>query len=161
LASQKQLAEKDIMVKQIMTSDEIDKLLSRALVGRLGTCKNKQPYVIPMCFVYYKNKIYFHCAPQGRKMENVKANPNVCFQVDEHQLVSSYLPCKFNMRYQSVMIFGKVHFLRDLEEKLKVLRMMMDKYDINKIAKPLEKSMVVGIEIGEIIIEKITGKKKE
>lgn len=42
---------------------------------------------------------------------------------------------------------------------MKVLRMMMDKYDFTKLAKPLDESMVTGVEVGEIIIEEITGRK--
>ena len=142
-----------------MTSDEIRELLSRALVGRLGTSNNDQPYVTPMCFIYCDGRIYFHCAPKGRKIENMKANPNVCFQVDEYRLVPSLIPCKFSMHYRSVLIFGKVRFLMDPKEKLKVLRMMMDKYDFTKLAKPLDESMVTEVEVGEIIIKEITGRK--
>lgn len=147
------------MVKQRMTADEMEELLSRVLVGRLGTCKDDQPYVIPMCFTYYNEKIYFHCAPQGRKLENMKANPKVCFQADEHKLVPSSTPCDFTMRYRSVLVFGKARFLMDSKEKLKVLEEMMNKYDITKLAKPLDETMIHRVEIGEIIIEKITGKK--
>ena len=149
------------MVKQLMTANEIEELLSRVLVGRLATCKDNQPYVIPMCFTYYNGKIYFHCASQGRKIENMKANPKVCFQVDEHRLVPSPTPCDFTMHYQSVLVFGKAQFLKDPKEKLEILKMMIDKYKTTKLAKPLDKAMVHGVEVGEIVIEEIIGKKNE
>jgi nitroimidazol reductase NimA-like FMN-containing flavoprotein (pyridoxamine 5'-phosphate oxidase superfamily) len=88
-------------------------------------------------------------------------NPNVCFQVDEYRLVSSEVPCKFTMHYRSVLVFGRVHFIADLGEKLRVLRLMMGKYDPNGVAKPLDESMIGGVEVGEIIIEEITGRKNE
>ena len=149
------------MVKQLMTTDEIEELLSRELVGRLGTCKDNQPYVIPMCFIYYEGKIYFHCAPQGRKIENMKANPKVCFQMDEHRLVPSSVPCDFTMHYRSALVFGKVRLLVDPKEKLKVLKVMMDKYDTTKLAKTLDEAEIHRVEVGEIIIEEIRGKKNE
>lgn len=149
------------MVKQLITANEIEELLSRVLVGRLATCKDNQPYVIPMCFTYYNGKIYFHCAPQGRKIENMKANPKVCFQVDEHRLVPSPIPCDFTMHYQSVLVFGKVQFLKDPKEKLEILKVMVDKYNTTKIAKQLDKLMVHQVEVGEIAIEEITRKKNE
>lgn len=148
------------MVKQNLTVDEMDVLLSRALVGRLGTCKDNEPYVVPLCFVYHKGKIYFHCGPKGKKMANMKANQNVCFQVDEHRLIPSSNPCNFTMHYKSVIVFGKVRFLEDAEEKLRILNLMIEKYDTQKIAKPLDKELD-GVEIGEITIERISGKKNE
>jgi len=149
------------VVKQPMTADEIEDLLSRVLVGRLGTCRDDQPYVIPVCFAYYKGRIYFHCAPKGRKMEVMEANPRVCFQVDEHRLVPSSTPCNFTMHYRSVLVFGRVRFLTDLKEKLKILKIMVDKYASAKLAKPLDEAMTHQVEVGEITIEEISGKKKE
>jgi len=149
------------LVKQPMTLNETRDLLYRALVGRLGTSKDDQPYVIPMCFIYYEDKIYFHCATQGRKLTNIRANPKVCFQVDEHCLVPSSLPCDFTMHYRSALAFGKVRLLMNPKEKLKILKLMMKKYDVTKLAKPLDESMINGVEVGEISVEEITGKKNE
>jgi nitroimidazol reductase NimA-like FMN-containing flavoprotein (pyridoxamine 5'-phosphate oxidase superfamily) len=59
------------------------------------------------------------------------------------------------------LVFGRVHFIADLGEKLRVLRLMMGKYDPNGVAKPLDESMIGGVEVGEIIIEEITGRKNE
>jgi len=149
------------LVKQPMTAEEIEELLSQAFVGRLGTCRDDQPYVVPVCFAYYKGRIYFHCAPKGRKMENMKANPRVCFQVDEHRLVPSLTPCDFTMHYRSVLVFGRVRFLMNPDEKLKILKIMVDKYDSTKLAKPLDEAMTHQVEVGEITVEEISGKKKE
>lgn len=94
-------------------------------------------------------------------MENMKANPRVCFQVDEHRLVPSLTPCDFTMHYRSVLAFGRVHFLVNHEEKLKILKVMIDKYNSTKLARPLDETMIREVEVGEIIIEEITGKKNE
>lgn len=145
------------MVKTPMATEEIEKLLSRVLVGRLAMCKNSRPYVIPMCFLYWKQKIYFHCGFRGRKNRYVKTNPEVCFQVDEHQLAPSRVPCDFTLHYQSVLVFGKVRFREDPEEKLEILRMMLDKYDTSKHARPLDESAISEVQIGEIVVEEITG----
>ena len=144
-----------------MTAEEIEELLSRALAGRLGTCRDDQPYVVPVCFAYYKSRIYFHCAPKGRKMENMKANPRVCFQIDEHRFVPSSTPCNFTMHYRSVLMFGRVRFLTDPKEKLKILKILVDKYNSTKLAKPLDEAMTYQVEVGEITIEEISGKKNE
>ncbi len=147
------------MVKQLMTVDEIKKLLSQTLVGRLGTSKNDEPYVVPICFIHHKGKIYFHCASEGKKLDNIKANPSVCFQVDEYQLVPSSTPCKFTMHYRSVLVFGRTRFLTNQKEKLKILKLLINKYDGTKLTKPLDETMTHRVEVGEITIEKSTGKK--
>lgn len=149
------------IVKHSMTVVEMKELLTRALAGRLGTCKDNQPYVIPITFVYDAGKIYFHSAPQGKKIENMKANPRVCFQVDEYCLVPSSIPCEFTMHYRSVLVFGKVCFLTSHKEKLRALRSIVDKYDAAHSAKPIDEAMVDRLEVGEVTIEKMTGKKNE
>lgn len=142
-----------------MDRNEIEALLAKALAGRLGTCKRDEPYVVPVCFLHSEDKIYFHSRLQGKKLENMKANPRVCFQVDEYHLVPSQRPCDFNMHYRSVIIFGRVRFLKDIKEKLEALNAMLDKYDISHSAEPIDEGVVDRVAVGEIAIEEMSGKK--
>lgn len=142
-----------------MTENEKEALLAKALVGRLGTCNRNEPYVIPICFFHIEDKIYFHSGLQGKKIENMKANPRVCLQVDDYHLVPSPRPCDFTMHYRSVIIFGRVRFLRDPEEKLKALKAMLGKYDTSHSNQPIDEAMVERVAVGQIIIEKMSGKK--
>ena len=142
-----------------MTRSEIEALLAEALVGRLGTSIRDEPYVVPICFLYAKDKIYFHSSPQGKKLENMKANPLVCFQVDDYNVVPSLRPCDFSVHYKSAIVFGRVRFLRDTKEKLKALKAMLDKYDISHSAGPIDEAMVDRVAIGEITAEEMSGKK--
>jgi len=89
----------------------------------------------------------------------MKVNPRVCFQVDDYNLVSSPRPCDFSMHYRSVIIFGRVRFLKDPRKKLKVLRAMLDKYDISHSAEPIDEAMVDRVAVGEITVEEMGGKK--
>lgn len=142
-----------------MTRNEIEALLAKALVGRLGTCNRDEPYVVPICFLHVEDRIYFHSRIQGKKLENMKTNPRVCFQVDDHSLVRSPRPCDFSMRYRSVIIFGRVRFLKDTKEKLRALKAMLEKYDISDSAEAIDEAMVDRVAVGEITVEEITGKK--
>ena len=65
-----------------LSIDECMVLLSSARYGRLGLCKDNQPYVIPMSYVYHDGKIYLHSGGKGKKILYVTANPRVCFQID-------------------------------------------------------------------------------
>jgi nitroimidazol reductase NimA-like FMN-containing flavoprotein (pyridoxamine 5'-phosphate oxidase superfamily) len=144
-----------------MSMDEKEELLARALAGRLGMCKDNQPYAVPMCFLYHDGRIFFHSARQGRKMHFMRANPTVCFQVDEHSLVSSSKPCKFTMNYHSVVAVGRVRFLADSKEKLKILKLLVRKYDTGNLAELLSEKKTNRVEVGEITIAEISGKKND
>ncbi|MCT7646111.1 pyridoxamine 5'-phosphate oxidase family protein [Aliarcobacter butzleri] len=64
----------------LLTKEQIDELLLKAEVGRLGTISEDG---LPMHFVYFDNKICMHGLPKGKKIDNIKFNSNVCFEVDE------------------------------------------------------------------------------
>ena len=71
--------------KEITDKNEIEDILTTVMVGRLGTCSNGIPYITPVNFTYDRetSKIFLHCANEGRKLENIRVNPNVCFEVEE------------------------------------------------------------------------------
>jgi len=61
---------------------EIIDLLERQFIGRLGCHLNGETYVVPVNYVYQNNAIYAHSG-EGKKIEMLRANPEVCFQLDE------------------------------------------------------------------------------
>ena len=70
--------------REIADPTVIEAILRRAGVGRLGLAVDNTPYVVPLNYVYHSGAIYFHSADEGRKISMLKANPQVCFEVDEH-----------------------------------------------------------------------------
>ena len=89
--------------KEMGERAEVERMLRGAEVGRLATCVDDEPYVVPLSFVYRDGRIIFHGAAEGRKMENISRNPRVCFEVDEAELIPSDDPCKYNYRYRCVV----------------------------------------------------------
>lgn len=65
-----------------LTPDEIEFFLKAQLVGRIGCHASDLTYVVPISYAYDGTHIYCHTT-EGRKMEMMRKNPNVCFQVDE------------------------------------------------------------------------------
>jgi nitroimidazol reductase NimA-like FMN-containing flavoprotein (pyridoxamine 5'-phosphate oxidase superfamily) len=146
--------------KMIEDRKEIDEILTKAQVGRLAASMGNRPYVVPMNFVYHQGRIYFHSAPEGQMFSYLKANNQVCFEVDESEIVPNVEPCEFTFRYRSVLAFGKVRFIEDLHEKHTILTVMLEKYDQGKLAAhPIPEEKVRDIAVGEITIETLTGKK--
>jgi uncharacterized protein len=90
-----------------------------------------RPYVLPFNFGYENNIIYLHSAVEGRKMEVLKNNPNVCvaFSTD-HQLFKRHEPvaCSYGMRYRSVLAFGRIEFITEYDDKVDALNVVMRKY---------------------------------
>lgn len=116
--------------KEVAIYTEVEELLSNALVGRLGTCFNNIPYITPVNFIYDDNKIYFHSAHEGRKIENIKHNQQVCFETDEMISVipGMRMPCGSRTKYKSVIAFGDIRIVADIDEKTVALNKLIEKY---------------------------------
>ena len=89
------------------------------------------PYAVPMNFAYQDGVIYLHSGPEGSKVEMVTKHPQVCITFCEgHELVYMHrqVACSYSMKSRSVICRGKVHFVEDMEEKRRVLDMLMKQY---------------------------------
>ena len=67
---------------QITDFSEIEKIIESSLICRLGLCNNNIPYVVPLNFGYKEKVLYFHSAPEGKKIEYIRKNNNVCFEIE-------------------------------------------------------------------------------
>jgi nitroimidazol reductase NimA-like FMN-containing flavoprotein (pyridoxamine 5'-phosphate oxidase superfamily) len=81
------------------------------------------PYAVPLSYVY-NGAIYFHCAPAGHKIDNIKYNDKVSFCVVGR---AKTLPKALNVDYQSAIVFGRAKIIEG-EEKNSALRKLMKKY---------------------------------
>ena len=143
--------------KQINDIEVIEEILNNVLVCRLGLCEADQPYVVPLCFGYKDNALYFHCANQGKKLDILKKNNNVCFEVDiNHELVKADQACDWGMKYKSVVGFGKAVFIEDVESKRRTLDVIMQQYSERSFGYPAE--AIKNTVIIKVEIESMTGK---
>ncbi|XWX62027.1 pyridoxamine 5'-phosphate oxidase family protein [Desulfitobacterium sp. AusDCA] len=120
-----------IMLKPLRRTDRemdmagVNSLLSTGEYGVLSsTGENGFAYGIPLSYVFMDNSIYFHCATDGHKLENIRFNNKVSFCIVGE---TEPLPEKFSMKYQSVVIFGEAYEVFD-EEKQKALINLVQKY---------------------------------
>lgn len=127
-------------------------LLKRGEYGILSTVDAwNHPYGIPVNYVVMEEKIYFHCATEGHKLENISANPDVSFCVVGK---TDLVPEKFTTRYESVVATGQARIVHDPVLKKNALRALVAKYapdhtaaGENYIDKLIEKTALVGITI--------------
>ena len=150
------------MPKEWITDrEEMESLLQEALVGCLATVgPDGSPYITPLNFVFYQGKIYYHCAFEGRKMDHIRANPRVCFEVHEIiKIFQGQRACDFSTRYRSVLVSGHARSLPDGDEKITVLAALAEKYAGGRAVEPPTPERAKGAEVIEITIEEMTGKR--
>lgn len=115
--------------KEVRDIAAIESVIRNSLVCRLGLARNNQPYVVPLCFGYSGNTLYFHSSPKGKKIDMLKTNGDVCFEFDiDHEVVQDVKPCKWTMNYRSVIGYGRATLVEDLAEKRKGLDIIMQHY---------------------------------
>lgn len=93
--------------------------------------KDGIPYVVPMNFGLHEGTIYLHSAQTGRKIDILKANPNVCVCfTNDHKLrwQNEGVACSYSMKYRSIRAHGTVEFIDNADKKVEALNIVMRKY---------------------------------
>jgi uncharacterized protein len=143
--------------KEITDKLAIEKIINASLVCRLALSDGNQPYIVPLCFGYQDRTLYFHSALEGKKIDILKKNNRTCFEFDVNsEIIKAEKACKWGMKYQSVIGFGKAVLVESIAEKKKALNIIMNHYsdrDFQFTDKAIKKIAVIKIEI-----ERMTGK---
>jgi len=143
--------------KQMTHKNEIETVLMQSPVCRVAMVDGDKPYVVPMNFGYSEECLFIHSASQGRKIEIMKNNPYVCFEVDQLiQLNKAKLACEWGASFKSVIGSGRAQFLEDKKEKKAALDIIMSHYSERVFEYPdetLEKTVVI-----KVVIDEMTGK---
>lgn len=143
--------------KEITDKKEIEKILKESQICHIAMVDKEKPYIVPMNFGYENKTLFFHSALEGRKINLIKKNPNLCFEVDQVvQFKKAQLACDWSIEYKSVIGEGRAQLLYDPEEKREGLDIIMAQYSGRTFEYPsemLEKTLVIKLEI-----DKMTGK---
>lgn len=146
----------------LLTQEQISELLERAQVGRLGTLsKEGYPYVVPMHFVYFNTKIYLHGLPMGEKIDNIKYNSHVCFEVDEMlSLLDEGVEnvCDVNSAFNSIIIQGHASIVEDFDEKNEALLKIVEKFTPHLMTKEMPSKMIKATAVIRIDSVKCVGR---
>lgn len=146
--------------KEVKDKEYIEKLLTSSEICRLGLSHDNKPYVVPMNYGYSNHKLYFHCAKEGKKIDYILGNPNVCFEIEgEHQLVDGGdVACKWSMHFSSIIGFGKASIIEEYDAKIEALNILMAQYSKDKNFQ-LTPKQVEAVAIIVVNIEEITCKR--
>lgn len=144
--------------KQILSQEKCKTILNESTSGVLSVLGDDDyPYGVPLSHTYMDNKLYFHCARIGHKLDSIKKHDKVSFTVIETDQV---VPEEFTTYYRSVIAFGKVHIVDEDEQKKEILMNIARKYSsgfIKGAPAEIEKSLKA-VEIFYVEIEHLSGK---
>ena len=147
--------------KEITERVLMSEIINKAQVCRLGLAMGNTPYVLPVSFGYDGQAIYFHTAPEGRKITFLAANPQVCVEFEHGVEVVRHdsTPCQWTFSFQSVIGYGTVVELTTATEKIDGLNHIMRHYSGR--AWLISAEDVQNIRVWRIAIESLTGKQSK
>jgi nitroimidazol reductase NimA-like FMN-containing flavoprotein (pyridoxamine 5'-phosphate oxidase superfamily) len=143
--------------REITGREVIDAIIRQCLVCRLGLPDGEEPYIVPLCFGYDGEALYFHSASDGRKIDILRKNSRVCFEFDIPEgMREAEEGCRWGIKYRSVIGFGTAEIVDDQEDKKKALGIIMAQYSGRKYVFP--EDAVARTAVIKVAIARITGK---
>ena len=145
--------------REIVSREEMDEIIRGSHVCRIALAMDNMPYIVPVSFGYDGESIYIHTAKEGKKINIIRKNNDLCFEFERNVKLFRDLDnaCKWTFSYESVIGFGKIYELESFENRKNGLNKIMSQYS--------GKEWVFGedtfnnIRVWRIEISSITGKR--
>jgi len=145
--------------KEIADKAEIESILLKCNICRLGLLKNGKPHIIPVNYGYSENALYIHSSDKGEKIELIRSNNNVCFEIEYMpELVKAEIACDWTTRFKSIIGAGKIDIINDEKGKIKGLDILMKSNGYDKEA-TYKAGLLARMVILKLKIESLTAKK--
>jgi uncharacterized protein len=147
---------------EVTDTDEIERIIKSCDVCRIAFADGNIPYIVTMNFGYCpepEKRLYFHSANEGRKLEMIRKNNFVCFEMDsDHEIISGKKGCDWSMKFSSVVGYGYLNAVSDEIERIEGLNCLMTHYSgCDKFAfepKVIERTTVLRLDIQEMSCKK-------
>jgi len=140
--------------KEITDVAELRRILEAARVCRVALCDGDRPYLVPLTFALDGDDLVLHSARHGRKLEILRRNPAVCFEVEEGiEVAPAATACEFGMRFRTVIGHGDAQFIEERDEKARLLALFGPRYGAAADAPPeheVERTCVLRIRVREL-----------
>jgi len=152
-----------LVKREIVDPMKLEEILQKAEICRLAMNDNGFPYIVPLNFGYLNQTLYFHCATEGKKLDCLRHDPRVGFEVecDVQTQASDEAACNSTTRFRSIVGQGRARLLETPEEKRHALDIIMRHYlpsggTWNYDPEQLKQTVVI-----QVAIEKMTGKQSK
>jgi nitroimidazol reductase NimA-like FMN-containing flavoprotein (pyridoxamine 5'-phosphate oxidase superfamily) len=147
--------------REVTGIQELIGIIDQCKICRIAMVDGAGPYIVPMNFGYaYDGNqlvLYFHCAKEGRKIDAMKQNPMVCFEMDcEHRLIEGDNACSFAYSFKSVIGSGRAELVDDSEEKKTALSLLMKHQTGREFS--FDDKMAASVTVFKIIAQEFAGK---
>ena len=119
--------------REIKDKKTLETIFAKAEVCRIAFMDKDYPYVVPMNFGYKDNCLYFHSAPEGHKIDLIKKNNKVAFEISLYRgPVSRGAPCGWDFSYRCIMGTGRMFIIKDPKLKRKAIDILIKHYSKKK-----------------------------
>lgn len=146
--------------REIQSKVVIEEILKEGFVCHLGLVDGDQPYVVPLNYAYKDGFVYVHSASSGRKLDLIRKNNKVCFEIEittPEIAKNGEEPCEWGTVFRSVIGTGTATILDDREDKIRGLHAIVDKVAPDgKFTFP--EGEIVATTVIRIEIKEMTGK---
>jgi len=150
--------------REVTNINEIEKILLQCKTCHVAMVDDGTPYVVPLSYgyrIFYDNtlELYFHSALEGKKIDILKKNNKVCFEMAyEGEPIYTEIPCKSGYYFASVIGYGDVVFINDIDKKSKALSIMFEHQFGKEVI--FTNGQAENICVFKIISSNFTGKRK-
>ena len=156
--------------KAVTERAEIDAILEDARVLHLGMCSLGEPYLVPLVFGYdaggaggANGAVYVHAAREGRKLDILRENPRVCFEVEtDVEILPREAGCGWGVRFRSVIGTGRAEFVEEPAQKRRALDVIIAHYGGSPLqfaGEPAAAEALSRVAVVRIDIDELTGKR--
>lgn len=116
--------------RELTDKSEIIAILEKGKYAVIATCRDNEPYIVTLSYGYDrdKNTLYFHCSPNGLKLDFIKQNPQVCATVIED---GGYIADECGHNYKTAVFWGTMKIVSDLDEKKHGMTILLNHLEHN------------------------------
>ena len=133
----------------------IEEILASSIICRIAMTDGDRPYLLPFNYGYKDNCIYIHSALEGKKLDVLRKNNSVCFEIEhKSEIIKGETACKWTTVYRSVVGYGKIDIINDFEEKITGLKIIMAQYGAPNLtdfsAPNVDRMLILKLSISEL-----------
>ena len=148
--------------REVTDQQKIQDVVGRCICCRIGFNDNGEVYIVPLNFGYQKKEntyvFYFHGAHEGRKIDLIKKNPNVGFEMDTHyKLTEADIACGYSASFQSLIGNGTMEIVEGIEEKITGLNLIME-HNTGKGDWAFDEKMINAVTVFKLIVTEMSCK---
>jgi hypothetical protein len=145
--------------QEIRDRQVLQEILQGAVICRIAMMDGDRPYILPVNYGYSDGCLFIHSAPEGKKIDLLRKNRQVCFEVEDRpEVIKGERACDWTTRYRSVVGYGEVEILTDEAGRRRGMEIIMaqhgapDLIDFNQ--RNLDRMVIL-----KLRITSMTGKK--